>query len=121
MQSINAGFQSLRSLLPQSEGEKLSKAAILQQTTEYIYQLEQEKSRLVAQNCHLKRLIGPLKKDLLDPSISLSPEPINEVTVGSTDVILSSSADKKDFSQQESKEKRKGMLTGEAYSRAVDR
>lgn len=80
MQSINSGFQSLRTLLPQSEGEKLSKvkvtqpdqltihlfiimhfwlqAAILQQTTEYIYQLEQEKSRLVAQNCHLKRLLG---------------------------------------------------------------
>merc|ERR1711860_51995 len=77
MQSINAGFQSLRTLLPHHEGEKLSKAAILQQTTEYIYQLEQEKSRLVAQNCHLKRLVGPLKKDLLDPSIPMSPEHIN--------------------------------------------
>ena len=39
-------------------GLKLLQAAILQQTTEYIYQLEQEKSRLVAQNCHLKRLLG---------------------------------------------------------------
>ncbi|XP_024083553.1 uncharacterized protein LOC106665530 [Cimex lectularius] len=29
MQSINAGFQSLRTLLPHHEGEKLSKAAIL--------------------------------------------------------------------------------------------
>ena len=37
MQSINAGFQSLRTLLPHHEGEKLSKAAILQQTAEYIY------------------------------------------------------------------------------------
>jgi len=116
MQSINAGFQSLRSLLPQSEGEKLSKAAILQQTTEYIYQLEQEKSRLVAQNCHLKRLVGPLKKDLLDPSIPMSPEHINEVTVGSTDLVLSDSE-----KPQPDKEKRKGVLTGEAYSRAVDR
>ncbi|XP_076312333.1 uncharacterized protein LOC143225952 isoform X2 [Tachypleus tridentatus] len=58
MQSINAGFQSLRTLLPQHEGEKLSKAAILQQTTEYIYQLEQEKARLLAQNCQLKRLLN---------------------------------------------------------------
>lgn len=58
MQSINAGFQSLRTLLPHHEGEKLSKAAILQQTAEYIYQLEQEKTRLLSQNCQLKRLIN---------------------------------------------------------------
>ncbi|XP_014249197.1 transcription factor AP-4 isoform X3 [Cimex lectularius] len=58
MQSINAGFQSLRTLLPHHEGEKLSKAAILQQTAEYIYQLEQEKTRLLSQNCHLKRLLN---------------------------------------------------------------
>ncbi|KAI5752412.1 hypothetical protein M8J77_016761 [Diaphorina citri] len=32
-------------------------AAILQQTAEYIYALEQEKTRLLAQNCQLKRLI----------------------------------------------------------------
>lgn len=57
MQSINAGFQSLRTLLPHHEGEKLSKAAILQQTAEYIYNLEQEKTTLLAQNCQLKRLI----------------------------------------------------------------
>jgi len=58
MQSINAGFQSLRTLLPHHEGEKLSKAAILQQTAEYIYQLEQEKTSLLSQNCQLKRLIN---------------------------------------------------------------
>lgn len=60
MQSINAGFSSLRSLLPhhEGEGEKLSKAAILQQTAEYIYSLEQEKTRLLSQNCQLKRLLG---------------------------------------------------------------
>ena len=33
-------------------------AAILQQTAEYIYSLEQEKTRLLAQNCHLKRLLS---------------------------------------------------------------
>ena len=33
-------------------------AAILQQTAEYIYQLEQEKTTLLSQNCHLKRLIN---------------------------------------------------------------
>jgi len=58
MQSINSGFSSLRSLLPHHEGEKLSKAAILQQTAEYIYSLEQEKTRLLSQNCQLKRLLG---------------------------------------------------------------
>ncbi|OQR77635.1 transcription factor AP-4-like, partial [Tropilaelaps mercedesae] len=55
MQSINAGFQSLRVLLPQRDGEKMSKAAILQHTAEYIYQLEQEKTRLLSQLYSVKR------------------------------------------------------------------
>ncbi|XP_055928472.1 transcription factor AP-4-like isoform X1 [Argiope bruennichi] len=55
MQSINAGFQSLRALLPHREGEKLSKAAILQNTADYVYQLEQEKTRLLEQNSQLSR------------------------------------------------------------------
>jgi len=33
-------------------------AAILQQTAEYIYTLEQEKTRLLSQNCQLKRIIN---------------------------------------------------------------
>ncbi|XP_072127833.1 transcription factor AP-4-like [Mobula birostris] len=57
MQSINAGFQSLKVLLPHTDGEKLSKAAILQQTAEYIFTLEEEKTRLLQQNAHLKRLV----------------------------------------------------------------
>jgi hypothetical protein len=40
MQSINAGFQALRQFLPQRNGEKLSKAAILQQTAELIQTLQ---------------------------------------------------------------------------------
>lgn len=39
MQSINAGFMALRALLPRKEGEKLSKAAILQQTADMVHQL----------------------------------------------------------------------------------
>lgn len=35
----------------------LFQAAILQQTAEYIYALEQEKTRLLSQNCQLKRLL----------------------------------------------------------------
>ncbi|KAG7505726.1 transcription factor AP-4 [Solea senegalensis] len=60
MQSINAGFQSLKTLIPHSDGEKLSKAAILQQTADYIFALEQEKTRLLQQNNQLKRIIQEL-------------------------------------------------------------
>ena len=56
MQSINAGFQTLRKLLPHHEGEKLSKAFILQQIAEHIYQLNQEESQLREKNSVLKRL-----------------------------------------------------------------
>lgn len=101
MQSINAGFQSLRTLLPHHEGEKLSKAAILQQTAEYIYQLEQEKTRLLSQNCQLKRLINQhegeasnaVKKRKTESGIavsessdegigSMSPEPVAMIASG---------------------------------------
>ncbi|XP_014477374.1 PREDICTED: helix-loop-helix protein 11 isoform X2 [Dinoponera quadriceps] len=105
MQSINAGFQSLRSLLPHHEGEKLSKAAILQQTAEYIYQLEQEKTQLLSQNCQLKRLVNqheggdlPKKRKSDTQGVvvnlpmhvsesgdeglgSMSPEPLSVITV----------------------------------------
>ncbi|XP_066257086.1 transcription factor AP-4 isoform X1 [Euwallacea similis] len=102
MQSINNGFQSLRSLLPHHEGEKLSKAAILQQTAEYIYSLEQEKTRLLSQNCQLKRLLGQheggelppkkrMKSELILPTVStesadeglgsMSPEPVKLIAV----------------------------------------
>ncbi|CAL1588324.1 unnamed protein product [Knipowitschia caucasica] len=60
MQSINAGFQSLKTLIPHSDGEKLSKAAILQQTSDYIFTLEQEKTRLLQQNSQLKQIIQEL-------------------------------------------------------------
>ena len=57
---------------------------------------------------------------MIDSSISLSPEPLNEVTIGSEDMLLPVlSGDKKE--QFLEKEKRKGVLSGEAYSRAVDR
>ncbi|KAK9875723.1 hypothetical protein WA026_009521 [Henosepilachna vigintioctopunctata] len=85
MQSINNGFQSLRSLLPHHEGEKLSKAAILQQTAEYIYNLEQEKTRLLSQNCQLKRLVNqheggelPPKKRKPTAEVILPPMKLDE-------------------------------------------
>ncbi|XP_071455088.1 dendritic arbor reduction protein 1, partial [Hetaerina americana] len=108
MQSINAGFQSLRTLLPHHEGEKLSKAAILQQTAEYIYQLEQEKTRLLSQNSQLKRLVNQhegeassAKKKKLEPGAvlcasesssadegigSMSPEPPEDAATNGPDI-----------------------------------
>jgi len=74
MQSINAGFQSLRTLLPHHEGEKLSKAAILQQTAEYIYTLEQEKTLLLSQNSQLKRLLS-LNQQRLEGGDGLDTSP----------------------------------------------
>jgi hypothetical protein len=58
MQSINTGFQALKSLIPHTDGEKLSKAAILQQTSEYILQLEKEKAKLHHQNALLIRKLN---------------------------------------------------------------
>lgn len=79
----------------------------MQQTAEYIYNLEQEKTRLLSQNCQLKRLLNqheggeiPLKKrkaDILShvPSVippdstddtvsnSRSPEPVAVITLSS--------------------------------------
>ncbi|KAJ8927165.1 hypothetical protein NQ314_020439 [Rhamnusium bicolor] len=79
----------------------MERAAILQQTAEYIYSLEQEKTRLLSQNCQLKRLVNqheggelPPKKrktELIIPTISaessdeglgsMSPEPVGLITV----------------------------------------
>ena len=43
-------------------------AAILQQTAEYIYQLEQEKTRLLSQNSQLKRLYSLSQQGLTSPA-----------------------------------------------------
>jgi len=88
MQSINAGFQSLRTLLPQHEGEKLSKAAILQQTAEYTYSLEQEKTRLLAQNCQLKRLLSLSQSHIEDGTTSTVASTVAQ-HVGGNDPTLS--------------------------------
>uniref|UniRef100_A0A915D8T1 BHLH domain-containing protein n=1 Tax=Ditylenchus dipsaci TaxID=166011 RepID=A0A915D8T1_9BILA len=63
MQSINAGFQSLRQLLPlRKDREKMSKAAILQQTADFIHNLQLQKDKLAEEN----ELIGQSKKRRLD-------------------------------------------------------
>ncbi|CAN7943317.1 unnamed protein product, partial [Ixodes pacificus] len=50
-------------------------AAILQHTAEYIYQLEQEKTRLLSQNSQLKRLVSSQMSQDSDGSSSDSPLP----------------------------------------------
>ena len=73
MQCINAGFEKLRPLLPHHEGEKLGKAAILQQTAEYIHQLEREKAQLLLQNKQLDRLVRMANPNRLSEQGSTSP------------------------------------------------
>lgn len=47
-------------------------AAILQQAAEYLYQLEQERTQLLSQNCHLKRTISQHEGEL---ALSSPPSP----------------------------------------------
>ncbi|XP_046542506.1 transcription factor AP-4-like isoform X1 [Haliotis rubra] len=74
MQSINAGFESLKTLIPHHNGEKLSKAAILQQTSEHISSLETEKTKLLAQNAHLKKILLEVSNER-DEYFNESPPP----------------------------------------------
>uniref|UniRef100_A0A7E4WEB6 BHLH domain-containing protein n=1 Tax=Panagrellus redivivus TaxID=6233 RepID=A0A7E4WEB6_PANRE len=82
MQSINAGFQALRSLLPRKDGEKMSKAAILQHTADYIQSLQDEKTRLVNEN----RAIAQTKKRKI-----IAEAPMKMEIDSSTPVITSQS------------------------------
>jgi len=61
MQSINAGFQKLKRLLPVSDGEKLSKANILQNAAEFIQQIERDKLILYEQNTLLRGILIEIK------------------------------------------------------------
>lgn len=73
-------------------------AAILQQTAEYIYSLEQEKTRLLSQNCQLKRLLNqheggeiPLKKrknDIITHVPSIIPDSTDDsINTRSSDTV----------------------------------
>lgn len=78
MQCINAGFSNLRALIPQLEGEKLSKASILQHTTEYITSLEKDKRRLQMQVDHYTRLfadMGTQGQQGTDGFVACTPPP----------------------------------------------
>ncbi|VDK49188.1 unnamed protein product [Anisakis simplex] len=77
MQSINAGFQSLRSLLPKRDGEKMSKAAILQHTAELIQSLQAEKMRLLEE----KEAAIQAKKRRIEDEESRERGLVDELTV----------------------------------------
>lgn len=101
MQSINSGFSSLRTLLPHHEGEKLSKAAILQQTAEYIYSLEQEKTRLLSQNCQLKRLLGQTQHLVDTDETDSGPAPKRRLIDNGQKLLLEQEGD--DFAEVQMK------------------
>lgn len=61
MQSINSGFQKLKRLLPVNDGEKLSKANILQHASEFIQQIEREKLILYEQNTLFRGILLDVK------------------------------------------------------------
>lgn len=61
MQSINAGFQKLKRLLPVNEGEKMSKAAILQHASDFVQRIEREKLLLHEQNTQLRSILLDIK------------------------------------------------------------
>lgn len=74
MQSINAGFQSLKTLLPHHAGEKLSKAAILQQTSEYIASLERDKNSVMAENDRLRQQLMNVSNTLNSINAAVAEE-----------------------------------------------
>lgn len=66
MQSINAGFQKLKRLLPVNDGEKISKANILQHAADYITSIERDRIALYEQNTLFRRILIDLKSGKID-------------------------------------------------------
>eukprot|EP00092_Neocalanus_flemingeri_P022404 GFUD01024297.1.p1 GENE.GFUD01024297.1~~GFUD01024297.1.p1 ORF type:complete len:479 (-),score=97.49 GFUD01024297.1:615-2051(-) len=113
MQSINSGFASLRTLLPHHEGEKLSKAAILQQTAEYIYSLEQEKTRLLSQNCQLKRLLGQTQHLVDTDETDSAPAPKRRLIDTGQKLLLEDDEDLNEVQNKLERERRTRMALEE--------
>lgn len=101
MQSINAGFNSLKAMLPKHDNEKLSKASILQQTAEYLQALEQEKTCYLQELNDIKKLLNPellelhLKRVQEAESNRIEHQPLKrmKVEVSSLDFSNSESSD----------------------------
>ncbi|ESO90620.1 hypothetical protein LOTGIDRAFT_65706, partial [Lottia gigantea] len=111
MQSINAGYENLKNLIPHHDGEKLSKSAILQHTSEHIMSLEEEKAKLIAQNEELIAANATLKRLLIERDQS-SDEGIS----------MGSSPDSNEDSIEDMKSvlmELRGQLDSERWCRAV--
>uniref|UniRef100_A0A6G1SBG6 Transcription factor AP-4 n=1 Tax=Aceria tosichella TaxID=561515 RepID=A0A6G1SBG6_9ACAR len=78
MQSINAGFQKLKRLLPVNDGEKISKANILQHAANFITTIERDRIALHEQNTLIKRILLDLKSGKQDLGSAL--DTINSAT-----------------------------------------
>jgi len=113
MQSINSGFANLRTLLPHHEGEKLSKASILQQTADYIYSLEQEKTRLLSQNCQLKRLLGQTQHLVDTDETDSAPAPKRRLIEAGQKLFLEDEEDLTEIQNKLDKERRTRMALEE--------
>ena len=113
MQSINSGFANLRTLLPHHEGEKLSKASILQQTADYIYSLEQEKTRLLSQNCQLKRLLGQTQHLVDTDETDSAPAPKRRIIEAGQKLFLEDEEDLTEIQNKLDKERRTRMALEE--------
>ncbi len=87
MQSINAGFQTLKSLIPHSSGEKLSKACILQRSADFMQFLSNEKDKLS------NKLQVALK--ILDANGLISQFETDQFNSGNNNTSNSSSCSKK--------------------------
>ena len=125
MQSINAGFHTLKLLMPHVQGEKLSKvlrnkkkknviptlicrcflwsepnqASILQHAAEFIYRLNQDRERLVQQNTSLRMA---LSKYWPSADHSLVGEPVggNRVSKATSPMVFDDEkADSKELEQ----------------------
>lgn len=107
MQSINAGFQKLKRLLPVSDGEKISKANILQQASDYIQLVEKERMILYEQNTLLRGVLIDIKNgartvESIDitsyPAIAISQPVLPRNTDDSIHTIDNSNEDTEDES-----------------------
>eukprot|EP00126_Sphaerothecum_destruens_P000830 Sdes_comp11182_c0_seq1m2717 len=67
IQRINSGFELLKDLVPSLSGEKLSKAAVLQEAAEYIKLLK-------AKNTILRKEANELRKSSLVDNASSEPQ-----------------------------------------------
>ena len=135
MQSINAGFQKLKRLLPVNDGEKISKANILQHAADYIQSVERDRLTLYEQNTLLRNVLIDLKNGKVEldaalnrvnfetmPSIPINPHVAlhspdqNDRVDGVRNSVHNSSNDNTDNNTSNDDCLEKGIITTETTS-----